>query len=105
MKWGALDQTIYYVTDKGRVIRYDMDANKIVLTKDVHRHEIFTITITKDFCMIFTSSRDGSCKMIHPETFEEIRSYDFEFPCRNAAISPLYEAEENQKFHVLLCGG
>jgi len=94
-KWGALDQTIYYCTDKGRLIRYDVDGSKSITTKDVHRHEIFTITMTKDFCMLFTSSRDGTCKLLHPDTFEEIRSYDFEFPCRNAAISPLYEAEEN----------
>jgi hypothetical protein len=63
------------------------------------------MTLTKDFCMLFTCSRDGSCKLLHPNTFEEMRNYDFEFPCRNAAISPLYEADDNQKFHVLLCGG
>lgn len=55
--------------------------------------------------MLFTSSRDGTCKLLNPETLDEIRSFDFKFPCRNAAISPLYDAEENQKFHVLLCGG
>ena len=55
--------------------------------------------------MLFTCSRDGLCKLLHPETFQEMRCFDFEFPCRNAAVSPLYEADENQKFHVLLCGG
>jgi hypothetical protein len=55
--------------------------------------------------MMFTCSRDGTCKLLHPETFDEIRSYQFDFPCRNASVSPLYEAEENQKFHVMLCGG
>jgi len=86
-------------------LRYDVEASQVIDAKDVHRHEIFTINITRDFTMLFTCSRDGSCKLLHPETFDEIRSYHFEFPCRNASVSPLYEAEDNQKFHVLLCGG
>jgi len=45
--------------------------------------------------MLFTCSKDGFCKLLHPETFDEIRKFKFEFPCRNAAISPLYLAEEN----------
>ena len=63
------------------------------------------MTFSKDFTMLFTSSRDGTCKLLHPDTFDEIRSFHFNFPCRNAAISPLFDAEDNQKFHLLLCGG
>jgi len=77
----------------------------MLVCKDPHKNEIFTITITHDFTMLFTCSRDGTCKLLHPETFDEIRSFLFDFPCRNAAVSPLYESEENQKFHVLMCGG
>lgn len=55
--------------------------------------------------MLYTCSRDGTCKLLHPETFDLIRELNFTFPCRNVAISPLYQADENQKFHVLLCGG
>jgi len=58
-----------------------------------------------DFTMLFTQSYDGTCKLLHPETFQEIRKFNFEFACRDAQISPLYEAEENQKFHLLVCGG
>ena len=105
VKWGSLDESIYYCTDAGRLIRYDTVRGSLITAGDIHRNEIFSITITKDFTMLFTSSRDGTCKLLHPETFQEIRSYQFDFPCRNAAVSPLYEAEENQKFHVLLCGG
>ena len=84
---------------------YNLRDESVELARDVHKHEIFTMTFTRDFVMLFTSSRDGTCKLLHPETFEEIRSFSFKFPCRNAAVSPLYEAEDNQKFHVLLCGG
>jgi translation initiation factor 3 subunit I len=104
-KWGPLDNSIYYCTDKGRLLKYDLEDESVVMIRDVNRHEIFTLTFTRDFCMLFTSSRDGTSKLLNPDTFEEIRSFDFKFPCRHAAISPLYDAEENQKFHVLLCGG
>jgi hypothetical protein len=31
--------------------------------------------------------------------------FDFVKPCRAAAISPLFDNQEMQKFHVLLAGG
>lgn len=105
VKWGKFDQTIFYATDKGRLLSYDIEEEQVVKARDVNRNEIFTIQITRDFTMLFTCSRDGSCKLLNIDTFDEVRSFDFSFPCRNAAISPLYEMEENQKFHVLLCGG
>jgi WD40 repeat protein len=77
----------------------------VIKVGDANKHEIFSLTFTPDFCMLFTCSRDGTSKLLNPETFDEIRSFEFKFPCRNAAISPLYDAEDNQKFHVLLCGG
>jgi len=104
-KWGPLDETIYYGTDKGRLLRYDLNEGSVIKARDVNKHEIFTITTSPDFTMLFTASRDGTAKLLHPDTFDEIRSYEFKFPCRNVCVSPLYQAEENQKFHILLCGG
>jgi hypothetical protein len=65
------------------------------MVRDVHRQEIFSISITKDFTMLLTCSRDGTCKLLHPETFDEIRSFQFDFPCRSCSVSPLYESTEN----------
>ena len=104
-KWGPLDQSVYYCTDKGRLLRYDIEDESVIKAGDVHRKEIFTMTFSRDFTMLFTCSRDGTCKLLNKDTFEEVRSYQFTFPCRNAAVSPLFEADENQKFHVFLCGG
>lgn len=73
VKWGRLDESIYYCTDQGRLIRYDVNAGKLMTASDVHRHEIFTLTLTRDFTMLFTCSRDGTCKLLHPETFQEVR--------------------------------
>ena len=105
MKWGEFDNSVIYTTDKGSLLRYDLEGDSLVLRRDVNKNEIFSITWTRDFTMLFTCSRDGSCKLLHPATFDEIRSFNFKFPCRNAAINPLYEEPDNQKFHLLLCGG
>jgi len=69
VKWGPLDKSLYYGTDHGRLVRVDFETEKIIKSQDVHRHEIFTLTMTKHFCMLFTCSRDGLCKLLHPETF------------------------------------
>jgi len=96
VKWGPLDKSIYYCTDGGRLLHYDIEEKEMIKGRsDVHKGEIFTITITHDFSMLFTSSKDGTCKLLHPETFDEIRSFNYTFPCRNASVSPLYESEEN----------
>ena len=105
VKWGPLDETIFYCTDRGRLIQYDVEKHKVVNVAEPHRQEVFSMEITPDFTMMYTCSRDGTCKLLHPETFDEIRCIKFDFPCRSSSMSPLYAAEENQKFHLLVCGG
>ena len=62
--------------------------------------------MSHDFTMLFTGSRDGSSKLLHPETFEEIRKYSFGGrPCRAVAVSPLHDSDQWQKFHILMGGG
>ena len=94
-KWGPLDQSIFYGTNRGRLIQVDFETTKAIRTRDVHKNEIFSLTFSPDFTMLFTCSRDGTTKMLHPETFDEVRTFNHEFPCRAADISPLYMAEEN----------
>ncbi len=72
---------------------------------DVHRSEIFSFTVTYDHTMLITCSRDGTAKLLHPKTLEQIRVFEFVKPCRAATISPLFDSKEMQKFHVLLAGG
>lgn len=104
-KWGALDKVIYYCTDRGRILKKDLELDEVT-GMNIHKNEIFSLNITPDFTMLYTTSRDGTCKLLHPQTFDEIRCHQFDgFPCRDCAVSPLYESAEQQKFHVLLCGG
>jgi len=71
-KFGALDETIYYCTDAGRLLRYDIRESSVIKAESIHRKEIFTINLSPDFTMLFTCSRDGSCKLINPESFDLI---------------------------------
>jgi len=105
VKWGPLDNSIYYCTDQGRLIHRYLDDSKDNTIRDIHKDAILSLTITDDFTMLFTCSRDTTCKLLHPKTFDEIRQFEFNYICRDAAVNPLYTADENQKFHVLLCGG
>jgi len=105
VKWGGLDKVVYYGTDKGRLVKYDFDEKKVVKAQDVHKNEIFSIEMSHDFTMMFTCSKDGYCKLLHPETFQEIRSFMFEFPCRDVTINPMFDSSDQQKFHIILCGG
>ena len=83
----------------------DVQSGKTIKEKWAHKHEIFKLHITHDFTMLVTCSKDGTAKLQHPETFEEIRSFDFKKPVRGVAISPLFDDPEQQKFHLICVGG
>lgn len=55
--------------------------------------------------MLMTCSKDGNAKLLHPETFEEIRNFAYRKPVRGVAISPLFDDHEHQKFHMIAAGG
>lgn len=62
--------------------------------------------MSHDFTMLYSASRDGNAKLLHPETFEVVRNYRFGGkPCRTVAVSPLFDSHEFQKFHILMAGG
>lgn len=82
-----------------------VESKEIVAYSDIHKGEIFSFTVTYDHTMIITCSKDGTAKLIHPKTLEPVRVFNFSKPCRAACISPLFDSQENQKFHVLLAGG
>ena len=62
--------------------------------------------LTHDYTMLFTASKDGTSKLLNPETFEEIRTFTFGAnPCRAVAVSPLFDDQDIQKFHCCIAGG
>lgn len=89
--WGALNKTIYMSTNKGNLMTVDVSSGKCLKDAQVHKYEIFKIFLTHDYTMLFTASRDGSAKLLHPETFEEIRVFRYDKPCRTVTCSPLFD--------------
>ena len=103
--WGLLNKTIYIATDKGRFIIHDLEAGETRIEKDVHKSEIFSFTFTYDHSMLITCSRDGTAKLLNRNNLSFFREFKFNKPCRSASISPLFDSQACQKFHVLLAGG
>lgn len=92
--WGPLNKTLYVSTDKGRFLIHDIENEKVLVQADVHKSEIFSFTVTYDHTMLITCSRDGMAKLLHPKTLQPVRVFDFGRPCRNAAISPLFDSQD-----------
>jgi translation initiation factor 3 subunit I len=103
--WGPRNKSLIIATNNGRVIYYDLESSQILYEEIVHTAEIYSLTLTNDYTMLLTGSKDGNCKLLHPETFEMIRTFNYGKPCRTAVISPLYEDPKHQKFHLVCAGG
>lgn len=104
--WGALNKTIYWATQHGKMLAIDVNSGKALKELQAHRTEIFKMHLTHDFTMLFTASRDGTARLWNPETFEEIRSYNYgNKPVRAVTASPLHDDQDIQKFHIIFAGG
>jgi translation initiation factor 3 subunit I len=103
--WGPRNKSLIIGTNHGHVIYYDLDSSQILHQEAVHTAEIYSLTLTNDYAMLASGSKDGSAKMLHPETFEVIRTFNYGKPCRSATISPLFENPTYQKFHLVCAGG
>ena len=104
--WGPLNKTLYVATKTGRLSIIDVSSGTTIKDQQIHQSEIYELSFSHDFTMLFSASRDGTSKLLHPETFEEIRQYRFPGgPCRTVAVSPLFDSPDYQKFHMLCAGG
>ena len=104
--WGPLNKTLYVGTKAGKVQIIDVGSGHTIKDTQVHEFEIYQLTMSHDYTMLYSASRDGGTKLLHPETFETVRSYGFGGrPCRTVAVSPLHDSQEWQKFHILMAGG
>jgi translation initiation factor 3 subunit I len=99
--WGPLDKSLYISTNRGQVIFYDLGKKRIENEQHIHKDEIFSLSITHDFTMLTTSSRDGTAKILNPRDLSTVRQFVYGKPCRSATISPLFDDPTHQKFHIL----
>ena len=74
------------------MILMDVENEKHLVATDVHKQEIISFTVTYDHTMLITCSKDGTAKLLHPRTFEQIRVFNYDKPCRAASISPLFDS-------------
>lgn len=103
--WGPLNKSLFMATRTGKVQAIDVSTGKMFKDTQVHTEEIYQLTMSHDFTMLLTASRDQTGLLLHPETFEKVRVFNFGAFCRSIAISPLHDSQEYQKFHVLMSGG
>ena len=104
--WGPLNKTLYVGTKTGKVQIIDTASGTPLKDTQIHESEIYGLTMSHDFTMLFTACRTGHSKLLHPETFEEVREYNYGGkPCRTVAVSPLHDSHEYQKFHMIMGGG
>lgn len=79
--YGYLNEKLYLSTTKGKVLIVDIDSEQVEVEEKVHPgNEIFSFTFSNDFSMLATCSKDGKCKLLHPETLEVLKIYDKEAP-------------------------
>ena len=91
--WGPLNKTLYVGTKTGKIQIIDVGSGTTLKDSQIHQYEIYQLTMSHDYTLLFTGSRDGTSKLLHPETFEEIRQYSFgNRPCRTVAVSPLHDS-------------
>ena len=91
--WGPLNKTLYVGTKTGKIQIIDVGSGTTLKDSQIHQYEIYQLSMSHDYTMLFTGSRDGTSKLLHPETFEEIRQYSFgNRPCRTVAVSPLHDS-------------
>lgn len=71
--WGPLNKSLYVSTKTGKIQIIDVGSGKVFKDTQIHLSEIYELHMSHDFTMLFSASRDGTVKLLHPETFEEIR--------------------------------
>jgi len=93
--WGPLNKTLYVGTKTGKVQIIDVASGTTLKDTQIHETEIYQLTMSHDNTMLFTACRSGVSKLLHPETFEEVREYNYgSKPCRSVAVSPLHDSHE-----------
>lgn len=98
MAWGPTNQHMYYGTDKGRVVMYDVDAQCEVTSQVVHDSVVNKLHFDKHYLTLVSASKDNTAKLIDSRDCKAFRTYVSNNPVNDAQISPICD-------HILLGGG
>jgi len=104
VKWGPFDETLVSIFEEGTVIVWDATNGKQLKLIEAHQGIVTSLNFSEDRMLMITSSKDMTAKLWAMDTYEKVKEYKSDRPLNDAAISPLYTADKDPKFHVL-CGG
>jgi len=105
VKWGPFDETLVSIFEEGTVIIWDASNGKQLKLIQAHSTAVTGMNFSEDRMLMITSSKDMTAKLWAMDEYECVKTYKTDRPLNDAAISPLYTAEEGAKFHILMGGG
>lgn len=104
-KWGPFDETIVSIFEEGTVIVWCASTGKQIKLIQAHNMAVTGMNFTEDRMLMVTSSKDQVAKLWAMDNYDCVKTYKSDRPLNDAAISPLYSADENPKYHILMGGG
>jgi len=105
VKWGPFDETLVSIFEEGTVVIWDSKSGEQIHLMQAHTSAVTSMNFTEDRMLMITSSKDHVAKLWAMDEYECVKTYKSDRPLNDAAISPLYNAAEDPKMHILLGGG
>lgn len=105
VKWGPFDEVLIGIFEEGTVIGWCPHDGKQLWLKQAHQQAVTSLSFNEDRTLMITSSKDQTAKLWAMDEIECIKTYKTDRPLNDVAISPLFNSEENGKFHILMGGG
>jgi len=105
VKWGPFDKTLVSIFEEGQVIIWDAADGKKLHTIEAHSTAVTSLSFSEDRMLMITSSKDATAKLWAMDNYEMVKVYKTDRPLNDVAMSPLYNAEKEPKYHILMGGG
>jgi len=107
VKWGPYDESLISINEEGTVIGWSASNGRQLWLVSAHMAALTSMNFSEDRMLMVTSSKDQTAKLwaIDEGEPELIKQYKSDRPINDVAISPLYNAEKDAKFHILMGGG
>mmetsp|Transcript_35757 Transcript_35757/g.115935 ORF Transcript_35757/g.115935 Transcript_35757/m.115935 type:complete len:338 (+) Transcript_35757:48-1061(+) len=106
VKWGPFDETLVSIFEEGYIIIWDAVKGAKIHQIDAHKGPVTGINFTEDRMLMISCSKDMSAKLwTMDDEYQLVKSFETDRPLNDAAISPLYNAEKDPKYHILMGGG
>mmetsp|Transcript_60645 Transcript_60645/g.112488 ORF Transcript_60645/g.112488 Transcript_60645/m.112488 type:complete len:342 (-) Transcript_60645:84-1109(-) len=105
VKWGPHDETLISIHEEGTFCIFDSSSGERLHLVQAHEKAVTSLNFSSDRMLMITSSKDQSAKLWTMDDYECVKTYRTDRPLNDAAISPIFAAEEDPKLHVLLGGG